>query len=38
VYGHDWMHPAHYDLVLDSGRLGYEVCAEVIIAAARQRG
>jgi cytidylate kinase len=37
VYGHDWMHPAHYDLVLDSGRLGYEVCAEVILAAAKLR-
>ena len=37
VYGHDWMHPAHYDLVLDSGRLGYERCTEVIVAAVESR-
>src|SRR2546430_6083286 len=24
VYGHDRNHPAHYDMVLDTGRLGYE--------------
>ncbi|MHB8590121.1 MAG: cytidylate kinase family protein [Candidatus Dormibacteraceae bacterium] len=33
VYGHDWTHPSHYDLVLDTGRLGYEVAANVILAA-----
>ncbi len=32
VYGHDWTHPSHYDLVLDTGRLGYEVAANVISA------
>jgi hypothetical protein len=37
VYGHDWLHPAHYDLVLNSGRLGHETCAEIILAAARHR-
>jgi cytidylate kinase len=37
VYGHDWLHPAHYDLVLDSGRLGHETCAEIILAAAKHR-
>ena len=37
VYGHDWLHPAHYDLVLESGRLGHETCAEIIVAAAKHR-
>jgi cytidylate kinase len=35
VYGHDWMKPCHYHLMLDSGRLGYARSAEAIIAAAR---
>jgi CMP/dCMP kinase len=35
VYGHDWHHPAHYDLVLDTGRLTYEGTADVILAALR---
>ena len=33
VYGHHWTHPSHYDLVLDTGRLGYDVAASVILAA-----
>jgi cytidylate kinase len=33
VYGHDWTHPSHYDVVLDSGRLGYDATADVILAA-----
>ena len=33
VYGHDRNHPAHYDMVLDTGRLGYEVTAEVVLTA-----
>ena len=33
VYGHHWTHPSHYDLVLDIGRLGYDVGASVILAA-----
>ena len=37
VYGHDWEHPAHYDLVLDTGRLGYEVSAATILAAVKGR-
>jgi cytidylate kinase len=37
LYGHDWQHPAHYDLVIDSGRLGFEGAAEVVVAAARSR-
>lgn len=33
VYGYSWTHPSHYDLVIDTGRLGYELTANVIIAA-----
>ncbi|HEX2645994.1 MAG TPA: cytidylate kinase-like family protein [Candidatus Dormibacteraeota bacterium] len=33
VYGHDRNHPAHYDMVLDTGRLGYEATVEVITTA-----
>ena len=33
VYGHDRTHPAHYDMVLDTGRLGYEATVEAILAA-----
>ena len=37
VYGHDWSHPGHYDLVLDTGRLGLEGAAEAILAAVKAR-
>jgi len=37
VYGHDRNHPAHYDMVLDTGRLGYEGTIEVVIAALESR-
>ena len=33
VYGHDRNLAAHYDLVLDTGRLGYETTVKVILAA-----
>ncbi|GAC1656317.1 MAG: cytidylate kinase-like family protein [Candidatus Dormibacteraceae bacterium] len=33
VYGHDWHHASHYDLVLDTGRLGHLRAVEVILAA-----
>lgn len=33
VYGHDWLHPAHYDLVIDTGRIGHMRAMEAIIAA-----
>jgi cytidylate kinase len=33
VYGHDRNLAAHYDLVLDTGRLGYEKAVRVILAA-----
>jgi cytidylate kinase len=33
VYGHDRNLAAHYDLVLDTGRLGYETTVRTIVAA-----
>ncbi|HUZ90059.1 MAG TPA: cytidylate kinase-like family protein [Candidatus Acidoferrales bacterium] len=35
VYNHDWLRVTHYDLAIDTGRLGYEGAATVIMAAAR---
>ena len=37
VYGHDRNHPAHYDMVLDTGRLGYEGTIEAVVAALASR-
>ena len=37
VYGHDRNLPGHYDLVLDTGRLGYEGTVAAIVAAIRSR-
>jgi cytidylate kinase len=37
VYGHDRNHPAHYDMVLDTGRLGYEGAAQAVLAALEAR-
>jgi cytidylate kinase len=34
VYGHDWLDPAHYHLVLNTDWLGYERCARLIVDAA----
>jgi cytidylate kinase len=36
VYGHDRNHPAHYDMVLDTGRLGYDTTVEAILVALKQ--
>jgi len=33
VYGHDWQHPSHYDLVIDTERLGHMRAVEIILAA-----
>ena len=33
VYGHTWDLPGHYDVVLDTGRLGYDASVEAILAA-----
>jgi cytidylate kinase len=37
VYGHDRNLASHYDLVLDTGRLGYEATVDAILAALRAR-
>jgi cytidylate kinase len=37
VYGHDRNLPSHYDLVLDTGRLGYEATVDSIVAALKGR-
>jgi cytidylate kinase len=37
VYGHDRTHPAHYDMVLDTGRLGYDGTIAVVLAALEAR-
>jgi cytidylate kinase len=37
AYGHTWDLPGHYDLVLDTGRLGYEATVESILAALKGR-
>src|ERR1700682_580079 len=37
VYGHDRNLPAHYDMVLDTGTLGYEATVDVIVAALEHR-
>jgi cytidylate kinase len=37
VYGHDRNVPSHYDLVLDTGRLGYDTTVDVILAALKRR-
>lgn len=33
LYGADWRDPIHYDLVVNTARLGYEATADVIVAA-----
>lgn len=33
VYGHDRNLPSHYDMVLDTGRLGYEATVDAVLAA-----
>ena len=33
VYGHDWQHPSHYDLVIDTARLGQMRAVEIVLAA-----
>ena len=37
IYGHDRNHPAHYDLVLDTGRLGYDATVDAILASLERR-
>lgn len=37
IYGHDRNHPGHYDLVLDTGRLGYDATVDAILASLTRR-
>jgi cytidylate kinase len=37
VYGHDRNLASHYDLVIDTGRLGYEAAVDAIVAALKFR-
>jgi cytidylate kinase len=37
-YGRDWDDPVHYHLILNTGLLGLEGAAEVILSCARMRG
>ena len=37
IYGHDWSHPSHYDVVLDTHRLGHEGAADVVVAVVNAR-
>lgn len=37
VYGHDRNLPGHYDIVLDTGRLGYQAVVDAIVAALETR-
>jgi len=32
IYGHDWQHTSHYDLVIDTARLGHQMAANLILA------
>ena len=37
-YGRDWDDPTHFHMVLNTGLLGLEGAAELILAEARRRG
>lgn len=37
AYGHTWDLPGHYDVVLDTGRIGYDASVEAILAALKGR-
>lgn len=37
VYGHDWVHPSHYHLVIDTDHFGFEGAAGLIVAAVRSK-
>src|SRR6266849_4932904 len=37
VYGHDRNHPGHYDMVLDTGRLGYDATVDAVLASPKRR-
>jgi CMP/dCMP kinase len=37
LYGRDWCDPDEYDLVINTGRVGYETAADMILSGARDR-
>ena len=37
LYGRGWRDPSHYHLVIDTGTLGYEAAADLVVVAARRR-
>jgi cytidylate kinase len=37
LYGRDWCDPDEYDLIVNTGRIGYEVTAEIILRGAAAR-
>lgn len=37
VYGHSWLDPSHYHLVIDSDHFGFEGAADLIVAAVRSK-
>jgi cytidylate kinase len=37
LYGYDWCDPDEYDLILNTGRIGYQTTAEIILRGAAER-
>jgi cytidylate kinase len=37
LYGRDWCDPDEYDLIVNTGRIGYETTAEIILRGAAER-
>jgi cytidylate kinase len=37
LYGHDWCDPDEYDLIVNTGRVGYQAAAEIILRGAAER-
>jgi cytidylate kinase len=36
LYGHDWLDPSQYDMILNTGRVSYQTAAQMILSGARQ--
>ena len=37
LYGHDWCDPAEYELIINTGRLGYKAAADLILLGLREQ-
>jgi cytidylate kinase len=37
IYGRDWCDPGEYDLIVNTGRIGYETTAEIILRGVAER-